>query len=800
MRMCFVGWLGCLVALAGAGPGSAQWRDLPDAVDRLERGEGQAEAERIVTACSNEARRAVQPGMMQAVPLLVETWTAAVSSLPDGHLRQAVFAERIARDLVALGLDAMMEGELELAGRALARAVEISPTPEVLETVRRVTLPPVDPEPGQLWRSVVDGAAFVWHPPLEFRHGCTRNDTLCARNEVFFRWVAVPGLWVQQTETTVEQYARCVDAGGCEALAVTRDDPAPTVPVANVTWNEARSYAQWAGRHLPSEAEYERAARGPTADTRYPWGSRFDRNAANLEGVSGVDRFASVAPVGSFPATGFGVLDIAGNLWEWCRDTYHPNALGAPSDESAWTAGGVGRVIRGGSFRRGPALMRVSVRTWQDATYRGRDVGFRTIQDPADGVSDAWVVRRLVIAFPHRGLGPDGLAPLDLHPDDQVFLERRALTWYVIEGRPEEALGLALSVLERAPTDRVALDLLERVEDRLAGWTVVGRLEALESAMDQIRRGVAGHPEARKRFDGVLRQVAEALFEAGVKLKQRERYAEARERFRLAVLAHPGFEAAAEAYRSARPPAGFRRTWEGDSRAMVWVPAGTYRMGASPGDQAAGVEEYPAHRRRVEGFWLDRHEVTNADYRRCVEAGACTVPGDTQYYDHPNFQDHPVVSVSWTQAWQYAAWAGKRLPSEAEWEYAARAGETARYPWGDEWQAGAANSYGALGADRWGATAPVGEFPANAWGVHDLVGNAAEWVADRWHPSYQDTPRDGRAWTWLSGGMTEPARVVRGGSFESSPNRSRVSRREERAPDRPDGAVGFRCAADASGR
>jgi formylglycine-generating enzyme required for sulfatase activity len=789
---------GLAVALSGAGgPAQAQWHRLPAAVDRLDDGRSDPSSELVVRRCAEQVHRAADGEGLDVVPLLAETWMAAVSRLPDGGARQTAFADRLARDLAAVALRSAMEGRWETAGKALARAVEISPTPDVLATARRLFLPPVAEESGQRWQSLVDGADFVWHPELQFRLGCTEGDIQCARNEIFFRWVTVPGLWVQATEVTREQYSRCVDAGGClpSRVAAAADDD--QLPVVLVSWEDARSYARWTGRRLPSEAEFERACRGDRLKVRFPWGTRFSHDRANMEGTSGGDGFVRVAPVGSFPPTGLGLSDIIGNVWEWCADTYHPNSVGAPKGAEAWVAGGLGRVVRSGSFRRAADVARVSVRTWQEEDHRAVDLGFRTVVSDLSTVSDAWLIRHLTTAFPAAPVTPDTVARAGVEEADALFLMRRTLTWYVIEGRPEEALHMALSVLDVEPSDQVARDVLDRIEDRVTGWTVVGKTRELERSIRLIHDHATTHPRFGARFRNLLTQVAGALEEGGRKLVARREFAEARRRFALAVLADPSRRSALDALESAEPEPGHRRVWPADQREMVWIPSGSFVMGGSKGDTSAGVAELPPHRRRIEGFWMDRREVTNDEYRRCVDAGACTPPDDRSFFDHPSFGRHPVVFVDWQQARTYAQWAGKRLPSEAEWEYAARAGSRMRYPWGDTWQDGRVNAVGALDQDRWGATAPVGEFPSNAWGVDDLLGNVAEWVADRWHRDYRGTPRDHRPWTDLTGGLQSPLRVIRGGSFESSASRLRVSRREDAAVDRTDRAVGFRCAADA---
>jgi len=219
-------------------------------------------------------------------------------------------------------------------------------------------------------------------------------------------------------------------------------------------------------------------------------------------------------------------------------------------------------------------------------------------------------------------------------------------------------------------------------------------------------------------------------------------------------------------------------------------------MGRGRGDNEAGTDEQPAHTVRVKGFWMDRTEVTNAEYRRCVADGACTPPARRERFDDPAYARHPVLWVSWFQARAYALWAGKRLPTEAEWEYAARAGSAARYPWGPAWREGMANGFGSIGPDRWGGSAPVGSFPANRWGLYDMIGNAWEWVEDVYHASYRDAPEDGRAWNQMSGGQETRRRVLRGGSYLDFPPKLRVSKRDHRSPDSWSKTTGFRCVAD----
>jgi formylglycine-generating enzyme required for sulfatase activity len=199
---------------------------------------------------------------------------------------------------------------------------------------------------------------------------------------------------------------------------------------------------------------------------------------------------------------------------------------------------------------------------------------------------------------------------------------------------------------------------------------------------------------------------------------------------------------------------------------MVLVPAGPFVMGSDPGE--GGTDEEPEHVVRLSAYCIDVTEVTAADYRACVAAAGCVAPSCEYRPD-----DHPVVCVDWSRAAAYCAWAGKRLPTEAEWEKAARGGcelaapaacgieDERTYPWGDAPPSCAL----ANGEGCGGNTDAVGSRPAgdSAYGAHDMSGNAWEWVADWYDAGYYAT---------CASGCSDPAgpgsgadRVLRGGSW-----------------------------------
>jgi len=233
---------------------------------------------------------------------------------------------------------------------------------------------------------------------------------------------------------------------------------------------------------------------------------------------------------------------------------------------------------------------------------------------------------------------------------------------------------------------------------------------------------------------------------------------------------------------------------------MVYVPAGSFLMGSAEDDPEALDDEFPQHEVSLDTFWIDRTEVTNAQYGLCVRGGDCEI---SPYADVTilNGIDYPVVGVTWYDAEAYCEWAGGRLPTEAEWEYAARGSEARRFPWGDVLDGEIFNfcdancvsdPADAAYDDGYAQTAPVGSYPAGAsWvGALDMAGNVWEWVWD-WYDSdyYTDTPIENPA-----GPAEGDSKVWRGGGFSHYSQDARSARRWGIHPGNPTLPVGIRCA------
>jgi formylglycine-generating enzyme required for sulfatase activity len=198
-------------------------------------------------------------------------------------------------------------------------------------------------------------------------------------------------------------------------------------------------------------------------------------------------------------------------------------------------------------------------------------------------------------------------------------------------------------------------------------------------------------------------------------------------------------------------------------------------------------DEHPQHTVYLDEYWIDRTEVTNAQYRWCVEAGACTAPV-CETYDDAAKSDHPVVCVSWYDAQAYCKWAGRRLPTEAEWEKAARGTDGRAYPWGNDSPDCIKAQYGGCAGD----TVAVGTKPAGVtpYGALDMAGNVWEWVTD-WYDAdiYAQLPRENP-----QGSVSGPTRVLRGGSWNFAADLIRVANRYWSMPDAGNVYFGFRCA------
>ena len=535
-----------------------------------------------------------------------------------------------------------------------------------------------------------DGARMVLVPAGPFLIGSEDGRP----DERPIRKIVLAAYYIDVTEVTLGQFRPFVAASQTDVpdWVLDGDDD---LPASAVTYYDAAAYARWAGKRLPTEAQWEKAAR-PARDDPYPWGSAHPRSPeavrANALDPSG-ELSPSLKPVGSYPegASPYGCLDLAGNVWEWCADWYRWRPPDGPDGPPLGTR----RVIRGGSSNNLAFDLRASARGAFEPFRRGGNIGFRCVVPVTSTPLRAEDTKKLL------DMGYSRLA------------ERRRC----------EAEDVALSVLYSAPDNARALDLLDSAQ----------RLQP---------PGYAVPPDTPLDPDTSLP---------------------------LEVVSRI------------------------DGAHLMLIPAGEFAIGSEDGYE----DEAPEHVVTLDTFYMDATPVTNARWQAFMDAVGQSPPF---YWTDRRFTggDRPVVGVTYDEAITYARWAGRRLPTEAEWEKAARGPAMRLYPWGNdppdhEGRYRANYLRNACTDDTHPWTSPVGAFPEGAgpYGCLDQAGNVWEWCADWYAPH---TYRVANAKN-PQGPATGSYRVLRGGAFHSPSRFIRTTQRFYGRENYPYGITGLRLAA-----
>jgi len=599
------------------------------------------------------------------------------------------------------------------------------------------------------------GPEMLEIPPGKFTMGAIQDGGEADEKPV--HPVEVESFAMCRYEITFEEYDRFVDATN----GIRPDDEGwgrAKLPVINVSWDDAKNYLEWLSEQtgqsydLPSEAQWEYAAQAKTQDKSWTP--------------------SKTSPVGSFKPNRFGLYDTLGNVREWVDDPYHTNYEDAPENGKVWLEGGYGAVLRGCSWSDGAESCRVANRFYSSDFKGDQLTGFRCIRYPTFDIS-----RRLRDCERHF----------------------KAERFYSNKGG--NAFKCYKEVLNKDQNNAIASKRLEKIEEHY----VTQIKEALEQEQwDEAERYVEDlrlvNPD---RLDELKKHYVNELTKALFK----KEWNDAKCYLTSARLINPNSSELDDLEKIFPPPGGRKCTSQHKidestfqdclkiignlGPEMVIIPGGNFWMG----DKRGEPDERPVHRVEVTKFAMCRYEVTFEEYDIFVDATNGIRPDDEGW----GRGKRPVINVSWNDAMAYVNWLSEQtgkpygLPSEAQWEYAARAGSTKKYWWGNSPSRKYANYKGIKSKDRWKYSSPVGSFDKpNKFSLYDTVGNVWEWVADPYHDSYRDAPKDGSIWEKNEMGNYK---MLRGGSWFNKPKSgwARAANRHHLNKRQRNHHLGFRC-------
>ena len=626
-----------------------------------------------------------------------------------------------------------------------------------------------------------DGKGHKWTlvPAGKFWMGCNAAvDANCTgnNNENPQHEVETSAYWIGVYEVTASQYQACVaaSASGCTVPATTGGTGGANYattgkedhPVNFVTWAQAQAACQWLGGGLPTEAQWEKAARGgcelyagkdcKTSEPKYPWGSgepTCGTQAVYYVSAAGCQTVSTFA-VGAGSALGqspYGAFDMAGNVLEWAQDDYD-NAFyakaAATAKDAVNTTAGTSRTGRGGSYGGVLANQRASFRSGNVATTPSNGLGMRCAKPMLETVCD--------------GKDDNGNGATD-------------------EGCDDDKDGYCDAAMTTVGTP--------------AACTKGGG-----DCNDVAGNGVGLNPGAVETCDGVDNNCDGKTDEVCNA---------------VGCLA-TGVGGVCGKGKGTCDNGHCQHTESGYKWTLV--PAGKFWMGCNPAVDSAcsgNANENPQHEVDLSAYWIGVYEVTADLYKQCVTAGAngCSVPSTTtgQYatYATSGKEQHPINYVNWAQSQAVCKWMGGDLPTEAQWEKAARGGCEAYagkdcgkseplYPWGGAAPVCAVNAVTG-GAGQCAATMAVGAGSASGqspYGAFDMAGNVWEWVADWYDDTFYGKPAATAKDPVNAAAAT--TRVIRGNNFSGGATFLRAGSHINEAPATANGNLGVRCAKPAN--
>ena len=590
-----------------------------------------------------------------------------------------------------------------------------------------------------------DGAEMSYIPASSFEMGDHFGESQA--RELPVHTVTVDGCYMDKTEVTVRQFKAFLANSDYNWTgswtSVDQYSPTDNHPMIYVNWYDAMAYCEWAGKRLPTEAEWEKAARGGLQGKRYSWGNQIDDTNANYGNNVGTTTVA-----GSYPANGYGLYDVAGNVWEWCADWWQTDYYtSSPANNPLGPDTGSSRVLRGGRWYSSPYDLRVSNRDYYSPAFRRNLFGFRCVSGlnftTGSSAGGIFTSGKAAPLLPRDGqMGSNWFSDLSLDATDYTWSTVATSSAILIVRLFVQPLG----GIDTSGWDFSAVSTVDALTDQLGS----DGLNLTESADYQLLVVGLNDNRTTETLDILLSELA-AEQECG-------------------------------AYRLPN-----QIVWNKDGAEMAYVPAGSFEMGDALNETESWMASaQPVHTVALDGFYMDKTEVTVGQFKAFLANSDYNWTGSwASVNQYSPTGDHPMIYVNWDDAVAYADWAGKRLPTEAEWEKAARGDlDDKRYPWGDEINDTKAN-YNA----NVGKTTVAGSYPANGYDLYDVAGNVWEWCADRWDQNYYDSsPANSPL-----GPDTGSSRVLRGGSWYINTNYLRVAFRYGTNPPNRLNNAGFRC-------
>jgi len=676
---------------------------------------------------------------------------------------------------------------------------------------------------------------MVWVPA----GGFLRGSQFGVEDEQPQRSIYLDGYWIYKYEVTVAQYRAfcyatrrslppCPSDYSWSGKTGWDDAAMQQHPIVNVTWDDAKAYADWAGVTLPTEAQWEKAARG-TDGRNYPWGGMATPADPNngwdqtkcANGYTSNNVGKSTWPVGSFPAdtSPYGAMDMAGNVAELCSDWYNSNYYSsAPSSNPPGPSGVYPyRTLRGGTwYYWDNSIPRCANRDdWSLDEWNYNDIGFRCVAvspGPAPTISNftpsSGGTGTMVTLTGTNFIGASAVAFGGTAVASFTVTNATTISATIGNG----ATGtITVTTPGGTATSNGAFTFIPApvITSFTPSGGGAGTVVTLTGTSFTGASAVAFGGIAAASFTVVSNTSITATVGIG-----------ATGTITVTTLGGMATSATSFTMYSADTPG----TNTADGAAMVWVPRGSFTMGTP---YNAWWNTPYTQQVTLSGYWIYKYQVTVAQYLAFLSANPTYISPDSHSHLPPwpgnqyswagksswtdsAVQQFPIVNVSWNDCEAYATWAGVSLPTEAQYEYASRGPLENNYPWGgtatatdpnNGWdQTKCANSYNsyAVGISTW----PVDSFPASAsWcGAQDLAGNVWEWCQD-WYGDYSSTPV-----TNPTGPLSGSYRVLRGGSwcyyFNSDGGDEidyRGAYRYDNNPTYWGNDVGFRCVAASPG-